>query len=345
MPKRCFVISPIGETNSEVREHADDVFEFIIKPAMAELDIHVYRADHNQEIGRITDQMFKSILEDDLCIAILTYRNPNVFYELAVAQCAGRPVIILVHRGESIPFDLKDMRAIEYDLRPRPLRDKVYVKQIMEIVRNLDGVQWDVGVPFGKDLTPLGRKSRHLHLYDRVENFGPSERWLGLVRSTRTSFDVSGIALRYWTKMTGWRTSFLEKAEQGCKIRFLIMHPENPALPQFIDPGHKIGGIEHLATEIRGMHGVFTEMAAIQPNIQVRQVRRGCLTNQIVKTDDLMLLSLLLYSRGTFQSPLLECSPQSPLYQAMEEEFNALWNLNAPEGMNATSVPLSSTRS
>ena len=87
MSKRCFVISPIGESGSPTREHADDVFEFIIKPAMDELGIQVYRADHSQQIGRITEQMFNSILEEDLCVAILTFFNPNVFYELAVAQC------------------------------------------------------------------------------------------------------------------------------------------------------------------------------------------------------------------------------------------------------------------
>ena len=107
---------PDRASDSEVREHADDVFEFIIKPAMDELGIHVYRSDHSQEIGRITEQMFKSIMDDDLCIAVLTFFNPNVFYELAVAQCAARPVIILIERGQTIPFDVRDLRAVEYDL-------------------------------------------------------------------------------------------------------------------------------------------------------------------------------------------------------------------------------------
>ena len=48
MKRRCFVISPIGAERSEVREHADDVFEFIIKPAMDQLGINAYRSDHAQ---------------------------------------------------------------------------------------------------------------------------------------------------------------------------------------------------------------------------------------------------------------------------------------------------------
>jgi len=33
---------------------------------MDELGMSAYRADHSQQIGRITDQMFSSILNDDL---------------------------------------------------------------------------------------------------------------------------------------------------------------------------------------------------------------------------------------------------------------------------------------
>src|SRR5262249_55308105 len=159
-----------------------------------------------QQIGRITDQMFNSIHEEDLCIAVLTYFNPNVFYELAIAQCAARPVIILIEKGHSIPFDVRDLRAVEYDLRPRPLRDRVYVKQIIEIVRNLEAVAWTVEVPFGKNLSPLGNRQGQLNLYDKVESYGPSERWLSLLRSATTTFDLSGISLRWWTKIAALRT-------------------------------------------------------------------------------------------------------------------------------------------
>jgi hypothetical protein len=52
--KRCFVISPIGAEGSTIREHADDVFDYIIKPAMEKCGIQAFRSDHLQEPGRIT---------------------------------------------------------------------------------------------------------------------------------------------------------------------------------------------------------------------------------------------------------------------------------------------------
>ena len=73
--RRCFVISPIGDEGSGVREHADDVFRFIIEPAVKQFDIEAVRSDHIHEAGEITEQMFREILQADLRIAVLTYLN------------------------------------------------------------------------------------------------------------------------------------------------------------------------------------------------------------------------------------------------------------------------------
>ena len=98
--KKCFIISPIGYEGSEVRNHADEVLKFIITPALSEHNVKGSRSDELLQPGRITDQMFAMMLDSDFCIALLTGCNPNVFYELAIAQAAGIPVIILMLIGE-----------------------------------------------------------------------------------------------------------------------------------------------------------------------------------------------------------------------------------------------------
>jgi hypothetical protein len=110
--KKCFIISPIGDEGSEEQEHANDVLEFIIKPALSEHNVEGIRSDELLQPGRITDQMFALILQSDFCIVLLTDCNPNVFYELAIAQTAGIPVIILMLKGQELPFDIKDLRCI-----------------------------------------------------------------------------------------------------------------------------------------------------------------------------------------------------------------------------------------
>ena len=217
-------------------------------------------------------------------------------------------MIILVEKGHAIPFDLKDLRAVEYDLRPRPLRDGTYTRQIVDLVRNLEAADWVVGVPFGKGLSPLGDKGRDLKLYDKLENFGTSERWLGLLSSANESFDLSGMSLRWWTKFSGLGKTMRRKADEGCRVRIMLMDPENPALPQLVNARIKIGGLAHLAEEAQGTYAFYSDLAAQHPGIQVRQVRNGCLTHQVVRSDSEMMMALILYSQGTSQMPLFECS-------------------------------------
>ncbi|MET0687834.1 MAG: hypothetical protein ABWY38_01335 [Methyloceanibacter sp.] len=58
---RCFVISPIGAPGSEVRTHADDVFDYIIKPVATQMGYETERGDHVSRPGRISDQMYDRI--------------------------------------------------------------------------------------------------------------------------------------------------------------------------------------------------------------------------------------------------------------------------------------------
>ena len=131
---KCFVISPIGQQGSSVRKHADDVFECIIEPALKEAQVDGHRADHIKDVGRITAQMYNEILSCDFCIAILHDFNPNVFYELAVAHCAGIPVIILSEKGTDPPFDLKDERVFHYDLSPRAIFHRDNTHALLESI-------------------------------------------------------------------------------------------------------------------------------------------------------------------------------------------------------------------
>ena len=143
--RRCFVISPIGQPGTTVRHHADDVYRFIIQPALEQFGIKSERSDEISETGRITEQMFDRIFRADLCVVVLTGFNPNVFYELAVAQCAARPTLLLIEQGLTLPFDVKDLRTIEYQLQPiGPLVDGDYAKLMAEQVSQLVARDWTV---------------------------------------------------------------------------------------------------------------------------------------------------------------------------------------------------------
>lgn len=151
--RRCFVISPIGAEGSKVREHADNVFEFIIQPAVADSGLDAVRSDHLHEPGRISEQMFREIVASDCCLAVLTGHNPNVFYELAVAHTVGTPVVALIEKGEAIPFDIHDLRCVKYDFSPGPLFRKVYANELGKHLAKLAAGGWP-RQPLYAPLTP-----------------------------------------------------------------------------------------------------------------------------------------------------------------------------------------------
>jgi hypothetical protein len=114
--KICFVISPIGEDDSETRKRSDQVLKHIITGAVEQRGYEVVRADKISEPGIITHQILQHIVDAPLVIADLTERNPNVFYELALRHAIRKPLIQLIKKGELIPFDVAATRIIQFDL-------------------------------------------------------------------------------------------------------------------------------------------------------------------------------------------------------------------------------------
>lgn len=116
MPNTCFVVSPIGDEDTDVRRASDTVFEHLIEPAARNRNLRAVRSDYITGAGQITTQMLQQIKDSDVVVADLTGLNANVFYELAFRHTLGKPAIVLSPKGQKIPFDLADTRAIIFDL-------------------------------------------------------------------------------------------------------------------------------------------------------------------------------------------------------------------------------------
>lgn len=114
--KVCFVVCPIGEAGSEIRNNADKLFKYIIKPVCEKCGFRPERSDIINEAGSITKKIIDDLKASDLVIADISGHNPNVFYEMGFRNCTGKPIIHLRTKGEKIPFDVNTVRTFEYDL-------------------------------------------------------------------------------------------------------------------------------------------------------------------------------------------------------------------------------------
>ncbi|MDQ0114375.1 hypothetical protein J2T15_003830 [Paenibacillus harenae] len=112
--KKCFIVTPIGGNNTEIRRHADGVIESANEPILIDHDVELFVSHKMSDPGSITKKILEHILEDDLVIANLTSLNPNVMYELAVRHAVRKPVIVICEFGTSLPFDVSDERTFFY---------------------------------------------------------------------------------------------------------------------------------------------------------------------------------------------------------------------------------------
>jgi hypothetical protein len=111
----CFYITPIGSTDSEQRKHSDLFLGSFIEPALQSFGLTVVKADSIDKPGVITKQIIEHIVKSRLVIVDLSYHNPNVFYELAIRHMMRLPIVQIIRKADTIPFDVNQMRTIVID--------------------------------------------------------------------------------------------------------------------------------------------------------------------------------------------------------------------------------------
>lgn len=325
--RRCFVVSPIGQPGTPTREHADDVFRFIIEPALRQCDISPVRGDQLMEPGRISEQMYRALFDADLCVAVLAERNPNVYYELALAQAAGRPVVLLVPKGETLPFDVQDLRCVMYDLRPQPLFDGVYTAEVVEHVRSIERSGWRSENPFVALGFPATTDTEVSYL-DHVGKSVPPDAWVAMVGEAREVFELMGVSLHSWRRTQEVATALAEKAAAGCAVRIMLVDPENPALPAVFAGPVADRTLVSVREDIERSRAFFAGVAQAEPRVQLRMVRQGLPFFQSTRIDNQVLYIPYLNAEPTAYSPSWRARPGTSLYTSVVEEFQALWAAN-----------------
>ena len=322
--RRCFVISPIGQPGSAVRERADMVLDSIISPALTELRVEAVRADKIKETGSITDQMLQAILEYGFCIADVTGHNPNVFYELALAQAAERPVIIIKEvGGEKVPFDINDWRHMEYDLALKANAAsalKTLAKEVLQAgyraPKLLHGRSWSTsGV--------------RAYLLDARGDLGDAPRYLDVVEEAKGYCDVMGVALPAWRSEDA-RKALRSLDQRRVPTRILVMDEAHPGLEVIMNAGLPSEGADGLRRTTAAVMKMFAEIQQTAASLEVRRLRRGMPHFQLVMTERIALVVQYLCSRSTEGSPLQAYSSKTELHEVFLAEFNQLWDANAP---------------
>ena len=349
---KAFVISPIGDPGTDGRRHADWVLDNIIRPACAqlapEIDIEVKRSDEETKPGLIMEQAIHSIMHHRIVFAVLACDRPNVYYELALAVAAGRPVIVLRHDREHTHFDIKDVRAIDYSY---PLEDPAVlqkkVNQVAGFVKSVLQID-DYARKVFTGVDALGRGFREYAFVDKFREINiPS--YSRVFHEAREFIGMQGISLWHFTRPDfDWYTpkdeaeSFFDLIRSkilfdAVSVRIVMMHPANPALPHLIKfdkPQRFSESIESTRDEIslsfKYWSKLKAELDAVKPErddgrkgaLQIIRLTHGVVNYRLTLTDREAILSpyfnvFKLNSLGA----ALRCSKGTAIYDHLWREF------------------------
>ncbi len=118
----CFVMMPFAPP-------IGGYYEQIYEPAIKKTGLTPVRAD--TEIfgtGKIIEQIWAGLKRAKVLVAELTGRNPNVLYELGLAHALHKPVVLVSSNEPDVPFDVRHVRVIYYDVNDPFWGDKLIAK-------------------------------------------------------------------------------------------------------------------------------------------------------------------------------------------------------------------------
>lgn len=124
----CFVMMPFGAW-------FDRYYAEIYVPAIKEAGFEPVRADELFTTGSVVEQIWEQIEKAKLLLADLSGKNPNVFYELGLSHAARKPVVFTAAQVDDVPFDLRHLRVIIYDIREPEWAARLR-KSIADYLRN-----------------------------------------------------------------------------------------------------------------------------------------------------------------------------------------------------------------
>jgi HEPN domain-containing protein len=114
----CFVMMPL-------HKDLEVVYRNLIVPAVEQFGLKVVRSDEINASGFIVEQIRVAIQQSRLCFAVISNNNPNVMYELGLAQANGKPTILLAQDTSDLPFDIASQRVVKYGDNPAEAIDSL----------------------------------------------------------------------------------------------------------------------------------------------------------------------------------------------------------------------------
>jgi len=237
-PGTCFVLMPFAEQFDLVYNTIEDALKGLMVCT---------RADDLRLGQPILERILQGIATADLIIVDLTGRNPNVFYELALAHTRTKEVLLLTQDIEDVPFDLRGLFCHEYNVL-----SKANIERLSRVVYSAAKYVASRRAPQALE----GVLTRTKRIVDYMEQFLHSlERCKGLVIRIQASIsslgnlarvDAAEPELRAYTQyLEDERELLIRLLENGAALQ-AILSPYRISIDAREAPSERIARIERV---------------------------------------------------------------------------------------------------
>jgi hypothetical protein len=124
----CFVMMPFGGW-------FDRYYQEVYVPAIKAAGFEPVRSDELFTTGSVVEQIWDQVSRSTVLFADLSNKNANVFYELGLAHAARKPVVLAARDIDDVPFDLRHLRVIVYDVNEPRWSEKLG-KSVTDFLKN-----------------------------------------------------------------------------------------------------------------------------------------------------------------------------------------------------------------
>ena len=106
-----FVIMPFGQPWS------NDVYTQLFRPGIEDAGFAATRGDSIVRVGDLSTNVWLSITQAGLIVADVSAPNPNVYYEIGLADALGKPIFLFKQDDVKLPADFGGEHYYDYSLQ------------------------------------------------------------------------------------------------------------------------------------------------------------------------------------------------------------------------------------
>jgi hypothetical protein len=105
-----FVVMPFSQPWSNA------VFNKMLKPGIKDAGFVVSRGDSIVRVGDLSTNVWRRITQAGIILAEVSVPNPNVYYEIGLADALGKPVFLFKQEDAILPADFGGIHHYNYSL-------------------------------------------------------------------------------------------------------------------------------------------------------------------------------------------------------------------------------------